>query len=79
MSRAYLVPKNLDHSGFSVKIYGPEPDKSKRTVCLKWGVLARAHVELLREVIVQLRELHPGLMAGVTLLIRSAVCGIKGD
>jgi hypothetical protein len=28
----YLVPKKLDHWGFSVKIYGPEPDKSKRIV-----------------------------------------------
>ena len=25
--------KKLDHWGFSVKIYGPETDKSKRIVC----------------------------------------------
>jgi hypothetical protein len=25
--------KKMDHEGFSVKIYGPEPDKSKRIVC----------------------------------------------
>ena len=33
----YLVPNKLDHLRFSVKTYGPEPDKSKRIVLIHGG------------------------------------------